>query len=602
MKKCLLTIIFVSFLLPVAAIGSTGPVSLAAGNGVVYIACKDSSQILAYNLNDQKTSLLMEVPQQPCDIIVSADGSKLFVSAGIAEGKVYIINTTTKKISQTFACGYSPAGLALTADGRKLYVCNRFVSSISVFDVRSGKELCKIEVLREPVAAAVTPDGKSLFVTNLIPGEFGDPDYVSSVVSVIDTSTDKVSDSISLPNGSIELRDICFSPDGKWAYVTHILAKYQLPTTQLDRGWINTNALSVIDVENRKLYNTVLLDEVDKGAANPWAVVCSGDGKELYVTHAGTGELSVIDRFALHEKLSRAGKGERVTETTASAKDVANDLAFLVGIRRRVQLKGTGPRGIAVADGKAYVGEYFSNSMSVVDLNDKKVSSISLGSKTPLSAERRGQMLFNDATICFQQWQSCASCHPGDARVDGLNWDLLNDGLGNPKNTKSLLYAHRTPPVMSTGIRKDAETAVRKGINHILYAVIPEEDAAAIDSYLKSLRPLPSPYLVDGKLSISAQKGKKVFEQSRCDSCHSGQLYTDMKLYNVGTGKGFEKDIKFDTPTLIELWRTAPYLHDGRAATLKDILTKFNDENKHGRTLGLNETHLDDLVEFLLSL
>ena len=155
---------------------------------------------------------------------------------------------------------------------------------------------------------------------------------------------------------------------------------------------------------------------------------------------------------------------------------------------------------------------------------------------------------------------------------------------------------------MITGIRKDAETAVRKGVSHIMYAVIPDDDAEAIDSYLKSLKPLPSPYLVDGKLSVSAQKGKKVFEQSRCDSCHSGQLYTDMKLYDVGTGKGFEKDVKFDTPTLIELWRTAPYLHDGRAATLKDVLTKFNDENKHGRTLGLNETHFDDLVEFLLSL
>ena len=375
-----------------------------------------------------------------------------------------------------------------------------------------------------------------------------------------------------------------------------------MPTSQLDRGWINTNAMSVIDVENKKLFNTVLLDEVDKGAANPWAVVCSSDGKEIYVTHAGTHELSVIDRFALHERLSSAGKGERVTETTASAKDVASDLAFLVGIRRRLQLMGNGPRGMAVSHGKAYVGEYFSNSMSVVDLTDKKVSSIPLGENKPLSAERRGQMLFEDATICFQQWQSCASCHPGDGRNDGLNWDLLNDGLGNPKNTKSLLYAHRTPPAMSTGIRKDAATAVRKGITHILFAVVPDEAADAIDSYLKSLKPLPSPYLVDGKLSDAARKGKKVFEQSRCDSCHSGQLYTDMKSYNVGTGKGFEKDAKFDTPTLIELWRTAPYLHDGRAATFEEVLTKFNANNKHGRTLGLSEAHYDDLVEFLLSL
>jgi cytochrome c peroxidase len=54
--------------------------------------------------------------------------------------------------------------------------------------------------------------------------------------------------------------------------------------------------------------------------------------------------------------------------------------------------------------------------------------------------ERAGQSLerlFHDATIGHQSWQSCASCHP-DGRAGGLNWDLLNDGIGNPKNTKSV--------------------------------------------------------------------------------------------------------------------------------------------------------------------
>ena len=57
------------------------------------------------------------------------------------------------------------------------------------------------------------------------------------------------------------------------------------------------------------------------------------------------------------------------------------------------------------------------------------------------SAEGRGNMYFHDATLGFQGWQSCASCHPNDARADGLNWDLLNDGLGNPK-IPNLCYCH----------------------------------------------------------------------------------------------------------------------------------------------------------------
>ena len=130
------------------------------------------------------------------------------------------------------------------------------------------------------------------------------------------------------------------------------------------------------------------------------------------------------------------------------------------------------------------------------------------GRPADLSAVRRGEMLFNDATLSFQGWQSCASCHSDDARVDGLNWDLLNDGLGNPKNTKSLVWAHRTPPAMSTGVRDDAAAAVRSGLSHILFAVPSDDVATALDCYLRSLEPLPSPRLVDGQLSPAARRGE----------------------------------------------------------------------------------------------
>ena len=50
--------------------------------------------------------------------------------------------------------------------------------------------------------------------------------------------------------------------------MAHILSRYQMPTTQLERGWMNTNAMSVIDVAAKKLLNTVLLDDIDLGAAD----------------------------------------------------------------------------------------------------------------------------------------------------------------------------------------------------------------------------------------------------------------------------------------------------------------------------------------------
>jgi cytochrome c peroxidase len=181
--------------------------------------------------------------------------------------------------------------------------------------------------------------------------------------------------------------------------------------------------------------------------------------------------------------------------------------------------------------------------------------------------------------------------------VDGLNWDLLNDGIGDPINTKSLLLAHRTPPSMSHAVRENAEAAVRAGLEHILFAERPESEAAAIDAYLKSLAPLPSPRLVNGKLAASAKRGRKLFFDARtgCASCHPKGLFTTLKAYDVGAGP-------LDTPTLIEIWRTAPYLHDGSAATLREVLTTANPHDRHGKTSHLSSAEIDDLVAYLESL
>ena len=59
---------------------------------------------------------------------------------------------------------------------------------------------------------------------------------------------------------------------------------------------------------------------------------------------------------------------------------------------------------------------------------------------------------------------------------------------------------------------------------------------------------------------------------------------------------------QFDTPTLLELWRSGPYLHDGSAPTLRDVLTTRNPENRHGRTAQLTPEQINDLVAFLESL
>jgi len=230
---------------------------------------------------------------------------------------------------------------------------------------------------------------------------------------------------------------------------------------------------------------------------------------------------------------------------------------------------------------------------------------VSLSPDVKPSPLRLGEMFFNDASLCFQGWQSCASCHSDDARVDGLNWDLLNDGIGNPKNVKSLLWSYITPPAMSLGVRDTAHTATRSGLRYILFASPPGEVAASLDAWLTSLSPLPSPHLVEGRLGEAARRGKKLFEskQTGCATCHAGTLFTDLKAYDVGTAGAFDHPgDAFDTPTLAECWRTAPYLHDGSAATLLDVLTQRNPQDRHGRTQQLTDAQRRDLAAYLLSL
>ena len=596
------------------------PSAMVADNqaGRLYIAQSAAKQVAVFEISTGTVIKTYSLPAEPSGLVISPDKSHLYVTCAAPKGQVKVVNLQTGKIIRTLPAGHTPTAPVLSSDSKTLYVCNHFDNNVSVIDLDSRKQVAKIPVQREPVAAALTPNGSFLFVNNQLPTGSANKGNVAAVVSVIDTMTNQVITTIELPNGTTALQGICISPDGRYAYVAHILARYTVPTTQLERGWMNTNALSIIDIENKQLFDTVLLDDVDNGAANPWAVGCTNDGKYVCVTHAGTDELSIIDVTALMDKIRKYHTDEKNNQSSSTGQsnygsygtsstptsNIPNELSFLYGLRQRIKLNGKGPRALAIIGSNIYVAEYFTDSLTVVDIKNTasiKTTALQLGPTPQLTQKRKGEMLFHDASLCFQHWQSCASCHPGGARVDALNWDLLNDGLGNPKNTKSLLLAHRSPPAMITGVRENAEMAVRSGIRHILFAVRPEEEVNSIDEYLKSLEPIPSPYLVKGKLSTSAKRGRKIYSKARCDSCHKGPLHTDLQQHNVGTGDGLDKDRKFDTPGLVEAWRTAPYLYDGRAVTIEEVLTKYNPDDKHGLTSNLSKKEIRDLSNFVLS-
>ena len=594
-----------------------GPCEVAVSNdgSFVYVVEQDANAVALISTVDQEVKSTIAMPAVPTGICVSPDGLKLYVTCAAPEGVVCVVDAATGQITATIPVGHSPRGPSVHPNGELLYVCNRFDNDISVVDLTKGEEIQRIPADREPFDSAITPDGKTLFVSNHLPTDASDSYDVASIVSCVDTATLETTE-VRMLNGATDLAGICISGDGKYVYTVSLLARYQMPTTQLERGWMNTNALSILNAETKEFVNTVLLDDIDLGAANATGVVSSADGSQIYVTHSGTHEVSIVDAAGMMEKILSLPPTKEDLEASGSAYDangsyssatgdsVPNDLAFLVGLRQRVELEGNGPRGLAVLGDTLYVAEYFTDTVAAVDLlavPRPKVTSIPLGPAPQLTIERQGEIHFNDADLCFQHWQSCASCHP-DARMDALNWDLMNDGMGNPKNVKSMLFSLQTPPAMISGVRADGETAVRAGIRHIQFAVRPEEDSQAIDAYLLALTPVPSPYLVNGELSEAALRGQLLFEDNEigCVHCHPAPFYTDMEMHDVESRGQYDRRDTFDTPTLVEVWRTYPYLHDGRHVTMTELL---DEEGNHGDAAAkLTEEQLADLVEYVLSL
>jgi cytochrome c peroxidase len=453
---------------------------------------------------------------------------------------------------------------------------------------------------------------------------------------------------VKLPAGSINLHGIAVSPDGKWAYALHSLGRFTLPTTQLERGWVMTHAMSIIDLAAAEHYVTVLLDFVMEGAADPWEITLSRDGSTAWITLAGVHQLATLDLARLHrmaagtaspEDLARVPPGSiwhEIAGDHARRAELVNDLVALYGaeIIKRTSVAAKGPRGVALSpDGSTLaVASYFTGDVLLLAAGSlQRKARVALGPQPAPTPERLGEQYFFDAELCFQHWLSCASCHP-EGRADGLNWDLLNDEIGNPKNTKSLVLSHRTPPVMSTGVRPSMEAATQKGFMFIQFRIVDEEIMAAVRAYQRSLQPEPSPYLkrtrgrkldcgvchhkgvkgtpdaahmpIDGELTPEAERGLALFKDSKvgCVKCHTGPLFTDLKLYDVGSRNELDRRDTFDNPTCYEMWRTGPFLHDGSAVTLLDMLTTRNRDDKHGVTSHLSKEDLEALAAYLRSL
>jgi len=280
----ILFILFASLHLNAQDYLSPGDIDLIDNGEKLLVTDHTGKQILFFDIKTEKVLNQIGLEKEPTGSTVSQDGKKIYVTTGFGPGTIFIIDASSGKIEQTIIAGHGINTPILSKDETTLYICSRFDNTVIAIDLQENEIIKKIPLSREPVAASITPDGKFLFVANHMPDGRADVDYVASKMSVINLEKNELVNTIDLVNGAEGMRGVCVSPDGQYVFATHLMARFQVPTTQIERGWINTNAISVVRVSDQKLLYTVLLDDVDQGFSNPWAIDVTTDGKQLCVS------------------------------------------------------------------------------------------------------------------------------------------------------------------------------------------------------------------------------------------------------------------------------------------------------------------------------
>jgi YVTN family beta-propeller protein len=587
------------------------PVNLvsSADGRRLYATGSQGDSLLVVDLETRRVVKEIPVGSKPQAVALGPDGRRAYVSNEGADS-VAVVDLEAGRVTASIPVGDEPTGLALAPDGTTLFVANWFGNDISVIDLTRGVEVKRLPAGSNPIDLTLTPDGKRLLVANQLSYPTSRPNPPVSEVTMIDVERRVVSSRTAVVNAHL-LEGIAVAPQGDLALITLVRPKNLLPAIQVSRGWMMTNGLGVIDLKSGRV-TQVLLDEPGAFYADPNDVVFAPDGRLAFVSHSGADMVTVVDVERLRELLASA--------SAAQLSSFANQLGLSRQYVRARIPTGANPKGLAVSpDGRwVYVACRLADSIAVIDTSRMEVAAtIDVSGITRETVLRRGEKLFNSAGHTFQGQFSCRSCHPNN-HVDRLQYDFEPDGLGrNVVDNRTLLEIDGTGPFKWDG--KNTSMYMQCGIRFARFLTRVEplspDDLNALVAFMRSLRNPPNSHRSpDGTLTPSQTRGKALFERAvrrdgkpidpkdRCITCHSPPKFTSQLKFDVGSSSPTDDNKEFDTPQLLNVYQSAPYLHDGKAMTLEEIWTRFNARDTHGISVDLSKADLNDLIEYLKTL
>lgn len=569
--------------------------------------------------------------------IALADDRTLWITNEEA-WSITVLDADTGNLVETlelpFAC--RPFGVAHAPDGRT-YVTTLGTNEILRFDTASRVMTGRVASDGPLRGLAVSGDGSTILATRFIsPQDNGELVVVNreifdglgneGAVGFVQPLAENPGPDTRLGGRGVpnHVADVAITPDGRRAWIA---AKKDNSSRGLYRDgqpltwWGTVRPMAVVfDLEAG---DEDVAARIDFGARDfPVATAFSPRGEYGFMAMRGSGSVEVFDPES-SEHLFTIGRGDRGDgERTGIAPIglvVDTDRQLLVVhnfLTRDLAIYALQPLLAGEAWDAPFIGRVKTCTVEILR-----------GPVLP------GKQLFhtaNEDRMSRLGHVSCASCH-FDSGHDGRIWDFTDRGEGL-RNTISLQGRQGTGHGLvhwtaNFNEIQDFEQDIRlaqagkgfvadhlwegsrDGLGYDKRGLSLETDA--INSYVSTFdRFPPSPYREqDGSLTAGGARGKELFNSLGCWECHGGRTYTDFQfgtVHDIGSTKDSSGSriggalIGIDTPTLRGIWESAPYFHDGSAATLMDVLNREGLAGSHGEAAELSEPEKRDLAEYLM--
>lgn len=510
-----------------------------------------------------------------------------------------------------------PHGLALSPDGKTLYVTSVADHELVALDTETMHPLWRIELAAEPRGVAVSASGTQAIVGFLTTGAVASVELGTNPnVSYISLDpAQRVADPFS---GQVFV-DAAFSANGQPATApggTPSVADTKDIGLRFAR---NAYAVGFVGDDIAIAPHQLSAPHLPNGGGEDMGTYGGGGGFTAPITHR-VAMIDAEDSFAPKTAFAQIG----LHQPRAMAYDAASDTLYLAGYGNDQVMavadvsqgtihmswamavpslaSGCAPDGLAVAGDQLFVHCELDRNVVRLDLTSVAQFGVptanlgaTLGSSTRSESAQRGAELFRrgqDPRVSTGGVMACASCH-AEGRTDGLSWRIEGHNLQTPLLAGRVAGTH---PFKWDGKDKDLPTSLTNTVGRLGGSGLSVAEVQDLQAFLESL---PKPVAPSTASTDAIARGKLLFEsgQAACAACHTGPELADGIQHDLTTNIG-----KVDTPSLIGLAHTAPYYHDGSARTLRALLTDKGSIHDMGSTAHLSDAEIDDLIAYLESL